>query len=120
MPTTTSTASAAPAAPGLSGTAITIVAPADKKAVAAIETLTGQTISWMGEPPRADEAEAPERHERPRHGRSHRGDHGKGKSHGEGRGPRGPKPDKRREAPQPTSAARRRNRPSGAMPHPPR
>ena len=45
-PTTTCTASAAPAAPAAAGTAITIVAPADGKAVAAIEKLTGQTIAW--------------------------------------------------------------------------
>ena len=37
---------------GRSGTAITIVAPQDGKAVAAIEKLIGQTIPWMGEPPR--------------------------------------------------------------------
>jgi superfamily II DNA/RNA helicase len=35
---------------GRSGTAITIVAPADRKAVAAIEKLTGQTLSWAGQP----------------------------------------------------------------------
>jgi superfamily II DNA/RNA helicase len=35
---------------GLSGTAITIVAPADGKAVSAIERLIGQTIPWMGAP----------------------------------------------------------------------
>ena len=35
---------------GLSGTAITIVAPIDGKAVGAIERLIGQTIPWMGEP----------------------------------------------------------------------
>jgi len=35
---------------GLSGTAITIVAPVDGKAVSAIERLIGQTIPWMGEP----------------------------------------------------------------------
>jgi superfamily II DNA/RNA helicase len=40
---------------GLTGTAITIVAPIDSKAVAAIETLTGQSIAWMGEPPRSTE-----------------------------------------------------------------
>jgi superfamily II DNA/RNA helicase len=33
---------------GLTGTAISIVAPIDRKAVAAIETLTGQTIAWAG------------------------------------------------------------------------
>jgi superfamily II DNA/RNA helicase len=35
---------------GRSGIAITIVAPSDSKAVGAIERLTGQTITWMGEP----------------------------------------------------------------------
>jgi superfamily II DNA/RNA helicase len=39
---------------GRSGTAITVVAPADQKSVAAIEKLIGQTIPWMGEPPRTD------------------------------------------------------------------
>src|SRR5207244_7967887 len=38
---------------GLTGTAITIVAPSDAKAVAAIEKLIGQTIPWMSEAPRA-------------------------------------------------------------------
>src|SRR6516162_707115 len=38
---------------GLSGTAITIVAPADSRNVAAIEKLIGQTISWMGKEPHA-------------------------------------------------------------------
>jgi superfamily II DNA/RNA helicase len=42
---------------GLSGTAITIVAPIDGKAVGAIERLTGQTISWMGEPASAETRE---------------------------------------------------------------
>jgi hypothetical protein len=32
------------------------VAPADGKAVAAIEKLIGQSINWMGEPPRSGEA----------------------------------------------------------------
>ena len=35
---------------GRSGTAISIVAPQDRKAVAAIEKLTGLTIAWMSEP----------------------------------------------------------------------
>jgi len=35
---------------GRSGTAISIVAPQDRKAVAAIEKLTGQTIAWISEP----------------------------------------------------------------------
>jgi superfamily II DNA/RNA helicase len=36
---------------GLSGTAITIVAPIDQKAIGAIEKLTGQTIPWAGDMP---------------------------------------------------------------------
>ena len=42
---------------------MTIVAPADGKAVAAIEKLTGQTIAWAGEPApsAADEPRARER-----------------------------------------------------------
>ena len=52
---------------GKSGTAITIVSPIDSKSLAAIEKLIGQTISWMGEPPRR-RAEAPERTS-VRHGR---------------------------------------------------
>ena len=38
---------------GLTGTAITVVAPADQKSVAAIEKLIGQTIPWLNEQPRA-------------------------------------------------------------------
>jgi superfamily II DNA/RNA helicase len=46
---------------GRAGAAITLVAPADGKAVAAIEKLIGQSISWMGEPPTAaDTAAAPD------------------------------------------------------------
>src|SRR5579871_2318721 len=44
---------------GRAGTAITIVAPAEGKAVAAIEKLIGQSISWMGAPPGAAEAPSP-------------------------------------------------------------
>ncbi len=53
---------------GLSGTAITIVAPIDNKAVAAIEKLIGQTIPWSGAP-----AEVPAPHERAERGGRHRG-----------------------------------------------
>ena len=38
---------------GLTGTAITIVAPADQKSVTAIEKLIGQSIPWMSAPPPA-------------------------------------------------------------------
>jgi superfamily II DNA/RNA helicase len=62
---------------GLSGTAITIVAPIDGKAVTAIERLIGQRIPWMGEP-----APAETRESRPPDGeRSQRG----GRNHGSGR-----------------------------------
>jgi superfamily II DNA/RNA helicase len=54
---------------GLSGTAITIVAPIDKKAVAAIETLTGQSIGWQGAP--QNETAEPRDHHRG-NGRSRR------------------------------------------------
>jgi superfamily II DNA/RNA helicase len=59
---------------GKTGTAITIVSPADGKAVALIEKLIGQTIAWAGAPPEAAEAEAhPARYgEGPRQ-RGHRG-----------------------------------------------
>jgi len=44
---------------GRAGAAITLVAPADGKAVTAIEKLIGQSIPWMGEPPAAaDDAAA--------------------------------------------------------------
>jgi superfamily II DNA/RNA helicase len=77
---------------GKTGTAITIVSPIDSKSLAAIEKLIGQTISWMGEPPGAGDAEAAEQHERPRHGRGHSRGHKNDRSHGGGREQRGPKP----------------------------
>jgi superfamily II DNA/RNA helicase len=43
---------------GLSGTAFTIVAPIDGKAVGAIERLIGQTIPWMDKPPPAEARES--------------------------------------------------------------
>jgi len=51
---------------GRTGTAITIVAPQDRKAVAAIEQLTGQAISWIGEPAEAPAPRAPRSREEPR------------------------------------------------------
>ncbi|MGB8084061.1 MAG: DEAD/DEAH box helicase, partial [Pseudolabrys sp.] len=58
---------------GLSGTAITIVAPIDSKAVSAIERLIGQTIPWMEKPAPAEVRESPpveETNQRVRPGRS--------------------------------------------------
>jgi len=63
---------------GRSGAAITIVAPADHKAVAAIEKLIGQTIAWANEPSAAsvtdDEAPAHRAHgdREPQQRRGHR------------------------------------------------
>jgi superfamily II DNA/RNA helicase len=53
---------------GRAGTAITIVSPADQKAVGAIEKLTGQTIAWTGEAV-ADDGEAPASRQRGRRAR---------------------------------------------------
>src|SRR5580693_2836833 len=47
---------------GRAGAAITLVAPADGKSVAAIEKLIGQGIPWMGEPPADTAAPPAERH----------------------------------------------------------
>ena len=61
---------------GLTGTAITIVSPADSNAVTAIERLIGTSIPWMGEPAPAETHES-----RPREGeRSHRGGRNRGHS----------------------------------------
>src|SRR5262252_1450885 len=53
---------------GRTGTAITIVAPIDRKAVGAIERLTGQTIPWMDKSPPAEarEGRRPRETKRPR------------------------------------------------------
>jgi superfamily II DNA/RNA helicase len=59
---------------GRSGTAITIVAPSDGKAVTAIEKLIGQSISWMGAPPAAEDASPSPR---PRQHESRGGRHGR-------------------------------------------
>ncbi len=45
---------------GLTGTAITIVSPADSKSVGAIEKLIGQPIAWMDGAPLAESKSAPE------------------------------------------------------------
>jgi superfamily II DNA/RNA helicase len=72
---------------GKSGTAITIVAPMDGKAVDAIEKLTGQPIQWMEKPAAAgsEPVEAP-RVARPEHRerveRSHSRSRGEHRRHG--------------------------------------
>ena len=67
---------------GRSGIAISIVTGADSKSVAAIESLIGQSISWMGEPPAAAEGEAPTRAGDRRPGRHERHDRHNTRDHG--------------------------------------
>lgn len=67
---------------GRSGTAISIVAPIDRKSVAAIERLIGQTIPWMEKPAAPEnqlsaDGERPHRNERRGHERSN--DRGRGR-----------------------------------------
>src|SRR5262245_18205288 len=80
---------------GRSGTAMTIVAPPDRKNVAAIEKLIGQTIPWMGEElqPSAQEhterghTEAREHRKGERHkGKRRKDEHRKGEPHRSHRG----------------------------------
>ncbi len=72
---------------GKTGIAITIVAPIDQKAVAAIEKLTGQTIPWSSEPVRAASPDEKEDQHRRRGGR------------GRGHQPRKQAPEPRKQAP---------------------
>jgi superfamily II DNA/RNA helicase len=110
---------------GLSGTAITIVAPIDNKAITAIERLMGQTIPWMGEPAPAETREA--RESRPREGErnSHRGG-GRNRGHSRERQaqphqakepPRAAQPQP---SPDPAPAAPRAAQPQPPRPQPPR
>jgi superfamily II DNA/RNA helicase len=71
---------------GKTGTAITIVSPADSKSVGAIEKLIGQSIAWIGEPPASEDASAERRPQESREGRQG----GRGRRDGRGGGrPRG-------------------------------
>src|SRR5499427_5602333 len=78
---------------GRSGTAISIVTGPDGKSVAAIESLIGQSIAWMGEPPAAAEDEAPARAGDRRHGRHER--HGSREHGNREHGGRDRKPDRK-------------------------
>jgi len=82
---------------GLSGTAITLVAPIDSKAVAAIEKLIGLQIPWAGKSAAAEPREADRggRHRRP-HGERHHAPH---RSHGEGKRTHPPRHQEPRRAP---------------------
>src|SRR4051812_48008790 len=61
---------------GLSGTAISIVAPPDQKAAAALEKLTGQSIAWAEQPPPASDEDAVPRRRQERGGRARGGRRG--------------------------------------------
>jgi len=84
---------------GLSGTAITIVSPADSKSVTAIERLTGQPIPWMGEPAPTETRESrPPQGERSHGERSHgERSHGERSQGGRNHGERPPRPERHRE-----------------------
>ncbi len=86
---------------GLSGTAITIVSPADGKSVAAIEKLIGQSIAWAGEPPTAEETSAGER--------DRRGPRREGRGSRPPRGPREDRPPRENRRPSQDHAAPRHN-----------
>jgi superfamily II DNA/RNA helicase len=60
---------------GKPGTAITIVSPADQKSVIAIEKLIGQSIAWIGEPPRNETSENQTEHRRAGHEHRREGQH---------------------------------------------
>jgi superfamily II DNA/RNA helicase len=81
---------------GKSGIAITLVTPADHKAVAAIEKLIGRTIEWEKTPPR------PERQEQSAHEVRHRPQPAREARHRPPPAPR--RPDQRPVAPQPAPA----------------
>jgi superfamily II DNA/RNA helicase len=91
---------------GLTGTAITIVSPADSKSVDAIEKLIGQSIAWADAPPRT-ETEARDHTAR---NEEHRRPHAQGDGrHHRSRGPRGRGSDVQTERP-------REQRPAAAAP----
>jgi superfamily II DNA/RNA helicase len=74
---------------GRAGAAITLVAPADGKAVAAIEKLIGQSIPWMGEPPTAADTAAPPAGQHEARGGQHEA---RGGRHGRNNAPRREQP----------------------------
>jgi superfamily II DNA/RNA helicase len=70
---------------GKPGTAITIVSPADQKSVIAIEKLIGQSIAWIGEPPRDETSENQTEHRRAGHEHRREGQHRGRERHGSSR-----------------------------------
>ncbi|ACL58246.1 DEAD/DEAH box helicase [Methylobacterium nodulans] len=99
---------------GRNGSAFTLVARGDEKALAAIESLIGQPIPWaegdLGSLPEEEPGEARERRPRERGGRGERGERSR---RGERRTEERPKTPRREDRPR--AAARRRNE-DDAMP----
>ncbi|MGI8526582.1 MAG: DEAD/DEAH box helicase [Pseudolabrys sp.] len=94
---------------GHSGTAITIVAPPDQKAVAAIERLTGQTIPWAGEPTAPPESSSSGERTAHRGGSRHRERHPRG----------GRSQPRRKDAAAPTTAFHHKAPQDAPRPRPP-
>jgi superfamily II DNA/RNA helicase len=92
---------------GLSGTAITIAAPIDGKAITAIERLIGQTIPWIGEPAAVETRES----------RPHAGER---KHRSGGRGERHEHRERKPHGPAPAPAPADKERPRAAKPQPAR
>ena len=106
---------------GLSGTAITLVAPADIKAVAAIERLTGQPIPWMGEttPPAVHESKpAPSEGGQSERGQNERSQGDRGQSErNQGQRHQGGRPERQRDR-QPQQRQSQPRQPQPSQPGP--
>ena len=112
---------------GRSGVAITLVAPADVKSIAAVEKLTGQSIPWMNgadavsdTPPETDAA--PAREPREQRGRSGRQRNGASRSRNSaapaGQPPHGTEAPRNNDAPRAATPRRNDPRPARRRPEP--
>jgi superfamily II DNA/RNA helicase len=90
---------------GRAGASLTLVAPADKKSLGAIEKLIGQSIPWTSKPPVEAPAEDEQNAARPSSRRE-----------GRGRRNRGGKPAGRENAPRPPRPAAGKSEPAGEPP----
>jgi superfamily II DNA/RNA helicase len=99
---------------GLSGTAITLVAPADTKSVTAIVRLMGQPIPWMGEP-----TAAPAGVSRPQQGEQNRGERNQSERNRTGRNQGGRAPQGKHQPQQrPPQPNHQQSQPQGSRPQP--
>jgi superfamily II DNA/RNA helicase len=110
---------------GRTGAAITLVAPADGKAVAAIEKLIGQDIPWMGEPPASADTVAPLDEPREARGGRHGRPPRREQSSSSPRREQSPASPRREQSPasprreQPPASPRREQPPAGPREQPP-